>query len=410
MINRREFLQAASAPLVAAAIAPGIVLSGEEHTEARRSGERYGAKVDRRARLARHSPVVHVFQSFSALSVGNGGFAYTIDATGLQTFADEYKEFPLATQAEWGWHSFPNPEGYRLEQSLALYDAHGRQVSYDSAQNGPASTWLRENPHRLSLARIGFVLRHGDGSAVKSSELADVEQRLDLWTGTIHSRFTMDAKQVRVTTTVHPTRDMIAVRVEGDGLDPSRIAVRIAFPYGGVTHTGDPADWSHPDKHKTDVTRSDRHSADIHRTLDADEYFVRAAWTDGAAFRRVAAHEIRIDPAPGTSVLEFSIELAPQLYSTSTQPHAAEPSALPDVATTHAATARHWQSFWTTGGTLDLSGSTDPRATELERRIVLSEYLTAIQCAGTMPPQETGETFNSWYGKSHLEMHWWHAA
>jgi hypothetical protein len=27
-----------------------------------------------------------------------------------------------------------------------------------------------------------------------------------------------------------------------------------------------------------------------------------------------------------------------------------------------------------------------------------------------MPPQETGETFNSWFGKSHLEMHWWHAA
>ena len=27
-----------------------------------------------------------------------------------------------------------------------------------------------------------------------------------------------------------------------------------------------------------------------------------------------------------------------------------------------------------------------------------------------MPPQETGETFNSWFGKPHLEMHWWHAA
>jgi hypothetical protein len=34
----------------------------------------------------------------------------------------------------------------------------------------------------------------------------------------------------------------------------------------------------------------------------------------------------------------------------------------------------------------------------------------AIQCAGTVPPQETGLTFNSWYGKFHLEMHWWHAA
>jgi hypothetical protein len=36
--------------------------------------------------------------------------------------------------------------------------------------------------------------------------------------------------------------------------------------------------------------------------------------------------------------------------------------------------------------------------------------LTAIQCAGSLPPQETGLTCNSWYGKFHLEMHYWHAA
>jgi hypothetical protein len=41
---------------------------------------------------------------------------------------------------------------------------------------------------------------------------------------------------------------------------------------------------------------------------------------------------------------------------------------------------------------------------------VLSQYLTAIQCSGSTPPQETGLTVNSWYGKFHLEMHWWHAA
>jgi hypothetical protein len=29
--------------------------------------------------------------------------------------------------------------------------------------------------------------------------------------------------------------------------------------------------------------------------------------------------------------------------------------------------------------------------------------------AGNYPPQETGLTYNSWYGKPHLEMHWWHA-
>jgi hypothetical protein len=57
-----------------------------------------------------------------------------------------------------------------------------------------------------------------------------------------------------------------------------------------------------------------------------------------------------------------------------------------------------------------LSGSKDPRWFELERRIVLSQYLTAIQDAGKNPPQETGLTYNTWEGKFHLEMHFWHEA
>jgi protein-glucosylgalactosylhydroxylysine glucosidase len=60
------------------------------------------------------------------------------------------------------------------------------------------------------------------------------------------------------------------------------------------------------------------------------------------------------------------------------------------------------------GAAVDFRGSTDKRAFELERRIILSEYLTKIQCSGDFPPQETGLTYNSWFGKPHLEMHWWH--
>lgn len=170
--------------------------------------------VDRRARVARHSPTVRTFDAYSALSVGNGGFAFTVDATGLQTFAEEYRDIPLATQAEWAWHSFANPSGFRLDDAMALYDAHGRQVSYDSAQNSPAGKWLRENPHRLSLARVGFALTHPDGRSVRSSELADVRQRLDLWSGIIESTFVLDGRTVRVMTCAHPERDAIAVRVE----------------------------------------------------------------------------------------------------------------------------------------------------------------------------------------------------
>jgi hypothetical protein len=398
MINRRDFIQAAGARLALVATLPSLVRGADG--SAQTAAPRDTKPVDRRARLARHSPVVRVFEPYSALSVGNGAFAFTVDATGLQTFPDEYKEFPLATQAEWGWHSFPNPDGYRIEQALAIYDAHGRKVPYDSRQNSAAGKWLRENPHRLSLARVALELTHADGSRVKSSELSDVEQRLDLWSGTIHSRFTLDGKQIRVTTAVHPDRDAIGVRIEGVGLDPSRIAVRMTFPYGGVTHTGDPADWGSAYKHRTDVLSADRQSITMHRSLDADEYFVRARWTDGSELRRTGPHAIRVEPAAGSGALEFTTEFSPRLLD-GTAPSAS------DIAE---ASAAHWRDFWMNGGTLDLSGSADSRAVELERRIVLSEYLTAIQCAGTMPPQETGETFNSWFGKPHLEMHWWHAA
>jgi hypothetical protein len=83
-------------------------------------------------------------------------------------------------------------------------------------------------------------------------------------------------------------------------------------------------------------------------------------------------------------------------------------AALPNFTQTQANSIGQWKAFWQSGGVVDFSGSTDPRANELERRVVLSQYLTKIQCSGHQPPQETGLTYNSWYGKPHLEMHWWH--
>src|SRR5262249_8824777 len=124
-----------------------------------------------------------------------------------------------------GMHSFPNPSGYRLEDALVTYDAHGRAVSYASAQDSAPGKWLRENPHRLSLGRVGFKLVRADDSPAKSSDLADVRQRLDLWSGKIESTFTLDGRVVRVVTAAHPSRDLIAVRVESAQLDPARLAI-----------------------------------------------------------------------------------------------------------------------------------------------------------------------------------------
>ncbi|HYJ46366.1 MAG TPA: hypothetical protein VEV81_07105, partial [Pyrinomonadaceae bacterium] len=144
-------------------------------------------------------------------------------------------------------------------------------------------------------------------------------------------------------------------------------------------------------------------SVRLRRFLDADQYFVAIEWAGQGSLTAEEAHTYLLapaSPARPNSRLEFIAAFSPHPFGTS----------LPDAAATFEASRRHWQRFWTEGGAIELSESRDSRAPELERRIVLSQYLTAIQCSGSKPPQETGLTVNSWYGKFHLEMHWWHAS
>ena len=364
-------------------------------------------RIDRRALVTRHNPTLHRADPLSPLSVGNGEFAFTADITGLQTFPrfhhrDESagrEATPLVTQSQWGWHSLPNPEAYQLADASDPHDTRGRPVAYASRQQTPAGTWLRENPHRLNLAQVGFVLRHANGSEATLTDLDRTEQILDLWTGTLFSRFALERLPVRVETWVHPTDDLLAVRVDPGAMPAHRIAVRIAFPYARAVHSGDPTDWTGPERHSTVATRTPNAIA-WQRTLDATTYSARLAWTGVGHVEDRGPHEFLLvfDRADGP--IEFVIAFS----------KAAATTALPDVASTRRASAEHWQAFWEQGAALDLSGSTDPRARELERRVVLSQYLTAIQGSGSLPPQETGLTYNSWFGKYHLEMHWWHAA
>ncbi|WP_020580370.1 hypothetical protein [Actinopolymorpha alba] len=341
--------------------------------------------------------------------MGNGEFAFTVDVTGLQTFPAFHTDgMRLGTQAQWAWHTAPNPEAFVLDDAYEAYQTDdGRTVPY--ATTGPdfadpavshrgkqARQWLRENPHRVDLGRIGFV--RPDGSPIEVTALGAISQRLDLWRGRIESRFELDGSIVEVTTACDPELDLIAVRVESPLLAKGELAIGVRFPYA----TGDwseACDWESADRHQTEVTvRGCR--ADLRRVLDDDVHHVSLAWTTGARLKELGQHDFAIH-ADGLGVLEFTATFSPS------PPVVAAPQT---VAATLSAAEVHWAEFWTTGGMVDFSDATDPRAEELERRVVLSQYLTAIHCAGSTPPQETGLVTNSWRGKFHLEMHWWHAA
>ncbi len=369
----------------------------------------HAAKIDRHALVTRHNITLTNADPLTPISVGNGEFAFTADITGLQTFPEFHDAgMSLSTMSQWGWHSFPNPEKFTLHDVLVDYDTHGRKVPYAdgpidaelgegrTARAKAANSWLRANPHRLDLARIGFVLKKADGSAGQLSDLQNVKQTLDLWTGVLESRFTFEGWPVRVQTICHPVRDLMAVRIESPLLGNQQAKVRIVFPYA----TGDwlkAVDWNSPQKHETRLVMGGKRH-DFERVMDGDRYFMALGLPQGGILTGVVPHEYVL--AAHGNVMEFVIAFTPTQSKQS----------LPDFADVKSASAKHWKNFWQTGGAIDLSGSTDPRWFELERRIVLSQFLTAINCSGSMPPQETGLVQNSWFGKPHLEMHWWHAA
>lgn len=371
-----------------------------------------GAAIDRKAVVTRHNPVVTAVDLNSPLQIGNGEFAFTADLTGLQTFGDSYdRGMQLGTLSQWGWHTFPNPQGYKLEDILTPYDAHGRSVPYPDGHGiegfaGPSSApealkkeaqWLYANPQRIHLGRIGLVLRKADGGSAALSDVASPRQELDLWTGALDSRFEFEGAAVHVSTVCHPERDLIAVRIESPLVSSGRMGVSLAFPYASPDFRKT-YDWNSPERHQTNITRRNN-GVDLERVLDATRYWVSVGWPGGASFEMSAPHHFEIF-LPGRQELELLIEFEPT--------GAADlPLRFTDV---QSAAAQHWQDFWTHGGSIDLAGSTDKRADELERRIVLSQYVTAVNCSGAMPPQETGLVTNSWCGKFHLEMHWWHAA
>lgn len=360
-------------------------------------------KIDRYALAERNNPVVKEFEELSSLSVGNGEFAFTVDATGLQTFPELYSAgVPLGTQSQWGWHKFANPEKYKHDETLKSYNFRGWDEPYavqfnEKGRQQKAADWFRVNPHRLHLGNMGLELTKADGSKAKAEELKSVRQELKLWSGAIHSSFELDGAPVQVQTACHPQVDMVAAHVTSSLVKDGRLGVNLRFAYPTGKHSDDACDWGAPEKHTTKIIKQDAQSLLLERRLDSTTYYVSVSWTGKAGVKELAKHYFVLLPE--------SEDFYVTCRFTQTPPGDAGPTA----ESTLAASAEWWQSFWQRGGAVDFSACRAKEAAELERRVMLSQYLMAIQCAGSVPPQESGLTYNTWFGKFHLEMHWWHA-
>lgn len=389
-----------------------------------------GASIDRRALVDRHRVVMRGIDPRSPLSVGNGGFCFTADITGLQSLSDCYPIAPrdpqtsngtlLGTFTEWGWHSEPGGECYNLDDSRVWYQSRhgavpyvdmGGSISGGTERGTPDNElWLRSNPHRLHLGLIGFAPLGENGGAdpqsLTASDITEPHQILDLWTGRLESSFRWRNQPVSVATLCDPERSQLVLSIRSRSLR-NALGVRLLFPYGnGAWHNA--ADWTNPTRHETQLAQTGPDSWTIYRHLDDAAYQVSLQAHEDADVQMLSAHAIMV--AASTDRLDLVVSFSPGAGSSYPNRSFASAAAADTARSVRRRTEEQWAGFWESGGAIDLSDVRDERGTELERRIVLSQYLTAINCAGSMPPAETGLVCNSWRGKFHLEMYWWHAA
>jgi len=435
--------------------------------------------INRKALVTRHDVLLTQFDGDRPLQVGNGEFAFGMDITGLQTFV------PFNTMSQWGWHSSPLPPGQKLSDFQGqVWDTHGRPIRYMMPDpNHPAlSAWMAANPHRINLGRIGMNLVRKDGTPGVFSDLTNIHQKLDLWNGTVTSKFNFENEPVQVTTVCHPSMDAIAARIESPLLKEGRLTVFLTCPGNDPLQFANfVGDWKHPGIFEQEAPK-EANRLNLVRRMDKDIYHVSLAWSGEASIRPDAKTSppftvikaeygagdkwidvtkqateavqndrlsMRADNSLGDPILgtkkqlkvtyllggkeyiasadendDLMIDPDPSRSQITLQPgikddslsfvcafsQSALPKVLPNPDEVIAACRKQWPAYWKSGGAIDFSGSTDPRANELERRVVLSQYLMKVNEAGSLPPQESGLVNNGWFGKFHMEMVLWHEA
>lgn len=353
--------------------------------------------INRRALVTRFNPTRHsTLNATTPMQVGNGDFAFGTDITSLQTF------LPFASMASWGWKNDSLPPG-RTQADVDGYKGvewlgnHGREVQYDFGGPADLEAWLRGSPNRVNLGRIGLRVwpsssEAGDASTgmLEEKDLEEAEQVLDLWTGLLTSRFKIGGVAVKVQATVDLETDTVAVRLESMLVKEGRLGLFVDFPWcEGKEKFSAPfvGLWDVPERHHTELSGASR----ITHTMEDAVFYADLA---GDAFEIARQpqldawllHKYDVRPTTIEGRGRGSFSLSVQLSGRdSTRPVRRTPS----PSRVFAATKRGWEKYWAGSGFVDLlTGSTDPRAEELQRRIILSRYLMRVNEAGETPPQE----------------------
>ncbi|GAB2021480.1 hypothetical protein RyT2_05540 [Pseudolactococcus yaeyamensis] len=353
--------------------------------------------------VKRHRPHFTEIDYESPLSVGNGNFCFNTDITGFQTLYDEYlvRHNPLCIMSHWGWHTAPNLAGsaYTYDDlELDVYPYQDREVYYpvtSKSGNEAVYHWLRQNQHRANLATFRLIVAGTQAYYLKPEEIQAISQTLYLDEGRIVSNYEILGDVFTVETLVDSDSDTVHFRMKSEAFKTQRAKIEVCLPYPNHEIQGGRFDVDDK-KHEAQLK-----GTQIKHTCD-DLVKIMDFHLPTSQLVQVAPFIFEIQPTADTTEtwyevsVTFSKDIVSQVERKSFQ-------------TIKTKVCRHWQALFNSGSVWDFPKD-NPDFLELERRSVLSIYQLALHSSGAIPSQETGLLCNSWYGKFHLEMVYWHTA
>jgi hypothetical protein len=358
------------------------------------------------------------------LFTGNGNLGMSLDLTGSQLLKEDYPPNSVNLISQSIWHNPPLPESLRgLSLSKKAYPhGEGHTVEYpypSSAKEQELYHFLRKYPNKFNLVTVSLGLAAGGRTLASATEISDISQSLVLAEGVIRSEYLWNGVQSKIETFVHATRDLILFHITDSSpiLSTRRLEVRIDNP-----DAWDPRYEKGPVPNPN-IQLADYSLSSFGKSGDQRRFWALRPMPGGFSYgisgaasapvRDVSASEGRIEIIlePSTA-RDCFIALALSGGQDIPDPLAVaiQRAADAELAGYEALRAEHhawWRDFWNRSR-VSLN-SPDGNGKELERWYQLSLYHLASSCRGRYPPAEGGLVANSWYGKFHLEMHFWHA-
>lgn len=313
--------------------------------------------------------VIVTEEDFNApLSVGNGNFAVTVDVLGTQSFYKKYLSIPLTSMSKKCLITDQATPHLTCKEYTSFSHITKYMTSLDKEPQ--AYERLRKYPFLFHFFRYELL----DGKKeLKSSDIQDAIQELDLYSGVIHSSFKYRGSLVKTKVMVDAINDVFRFEFKNTSLD-APFKIKISFPQASPTKQA-----------CTNQLDSFSYEGGILQRNTENESFL--AYLDTNAKVEVKDNAIEL-VLPSEAFFELSI-LEQHSYQ-------------------HNMNA-YFDSIPFELKELDAYSLDSKMSDELKRRTALSFYLMKVNCMGDYPAQETGLTFNSWNSKFHLEMHPWHS-